>query len=558
MKTGRKTWSLLLAAVLAVSAILPGIFGVYTPAAEALQIGIDGYEAEEGQLKVYVNQNQGGSFMVKPDDVAVTFGANEMKIDEIRTFGEVSEPISYKCVIDVSGSMDQKRIDSAKDTIKKLAQIKKPEDKIAITAMGNELTQSGYMTDPDEIGVYADMVTVTREDTNLYYAVTEELKGLQTSNDASGKQCLVIFSDGADYQDTGLTREEAEKAAEESGIPIFTVGLLKNAKSENDKEMAKVLGSFARLSPGGVHYAPALDDSDADSIAQGITDTLNSSFVIYTDLSEAKVSGKEVALKVSVSSQYGETATDTINVPESDVKIIDEEIKEAQPDPTPQPTAAPAPEPEPEPEPVDLDVLNIFGFMIPRMYAYIGAGVLLLLAVLLIVLLTVLRKKEPEPVYEDQAEDRGDQVYTGGDYTENESVTQGFPAGQESVTMPVDRMDTFTGSVTVAATGAGPKPIDITLVRMGLGEEKNYKVSLGGEKHTIGRSATQSKLAFTDDNALSGLHCSLSRKGDRIFIKDEKSTNGTFVNGVPIEGQFELNQDDVILIGSYEYRISWK
>ena len=78
------------------------------------------------------------------------------------------------------------------------------------------------------------------------------------------------------------------------------------------------------------------------------------------------------------------------------------------------------------------------------------------------------------------------------------------------------------------------------------------------DTYTIGRSQTKCNLTISRDTALSGLHCTLISNNGKIFIRDEKSTNGTFVNGVPILGNFELNQDDIILLGSYEYRISWK
>lgn len=110
---------------------------------------------------------------------------------------------------------------------------------------------------------------------------------------------------------------------------------------------------------------------------------------------------------------------------------------------------------------------------------------------------------------------------------------------------------------TVGQPSGSEQNFKITLTRMGKGEEGKYELNLTGS-YTIGRSASKSKLAFPKDTALSGLHCTLLSRNGKVLLRDEKSTNGTFVNGVPIEGQFELHQDDVILLGSYEYRITWK
>ena len=73
----------------------------------------------------------------------------------------------------------------------------------------------------------------------------------------------------------------------------------------------------------------------------------------------------------------------------------------------------------------------------------------------------------------------------------------------------------------------------------------------------IGRDSTKAKLVFKNDELLSGRHCELSLKEGRIFICDLNSTNGTYVNGVPISGSFRLHNDDIILLGSMELRIGF-
>ena len=625
--------------------LLVAFMPVRAYADEAFQIGIDGYKAEDGNLKIYVNQNQGSSFNITPEQTEVMLGNNTLTTQEIRTFGEAGEPVTYLCVIDVSGSMSQDRIDKAAEVIKNLADKKKAEDKIAITTMGNELNQSAYMTDPEEIKKLADSIKVTREDTNLYYAVVEEINALKASDDAKGKRCLVIFSDGADDQATGVTQGEAETAVTGSHIPVFTVGLLKNAKSTSDQEMAKILGSFARISSGGMHFAPALGDGEIETIADSIIDRINSSFVLYEGLGDVNISGKEVALKTTISTQDGQSATDTLTLPDSDVKSIQEYIE----------SLAPA---EPEVPAFDISITQVATedgklvvsvnhnkdasvfdsiqnvevklgdtllgnvdkklseedgetillyeevedlslldnettlyasisalgetavdtirlsaedastlkgtlgkliFGLKPMYFYALCG---LLAVLLaLVVLLIVKNSKKDEIAEEEPQDEFSEEEGENTYDDN-VPTQGSPSfNNESVTIPGEALNNQGASVTMPITSATPadsSSLNVLFVRMGKGEEKSFKATVSGNPCKIGRSATQSKMAMTDDTALSSVHCSLSTKGNRLFIKDEKSTNGTFVNGVPISGQFELSQDDIVLIGSYEYRVSWK
>ena len=91
-----------------------------------------------------------------------------------------------------------------------------------------------------------------------------------------------------------------------------------------------------------------------------------------------------------------------------------------------------------------------------------------------------------------------------------------------------------------------------------LGNEKDGEIEFDiQDSVTIGRGG-QSGIKLAKDALLSGEHCRFTRNGSRLYLEDLQSTNGTYVNGVPIRQPMKLEQDDVILIGSYEYRIRYK
>ena len=98
-----------------------------------------------------------------------------------------------------------------------------------------------------------------------------------------------------------------------------------------------------------------------------------------------------------------------------------------------------------------------------------------------------------------------------------------------------------------------PGSIRIVLYKVGPGEEEKYPLTLNGKK-TIGRKKI-CDLSFENDNALSGIHCYLYSKDKKIYVQDNNSTNGTFVNGVPITGEFVVESGDILLVGSAEYKI---
>jgi hypothetical protein len=64
---------------------------------------------------------------------------------------------------------------------------------------------------------------------------------------------------------------------------------------------------------------------------------------------------------------------------------------------------------------------------------------------------------------------------------------------------------------------------------------------------TIGR--TRLAQMVIDDTQLSRVHTTVWREGDDVWIQDENSTNGTFVNGERITNERKLNEGDQILLG---------
>lgn len=70
---------------------------------------------------------------------------------------------------------------------------------------------------------------------------------------------------------------------------------------------------------------------------------------------------------------------------------------------------------------------------------------------------------------------------------------------------------------------------------------------------TLGRSA-EADVSFGDRYA-SGIHARLYSRGDRYFVEDMGSTNGTVLDGRPVSGERELGDGSVIEIGDTRFRI---
>ncbi len=89
-----------------------------------------------------------------------------------------------------------------------------------------------------------------------------------------------------------------------------------------------------------------------------------------------------------------------------------------------------------------------------------------------------------------------------------------------------------------------------TLVMLQAGQAVSY--SLSGEETVIGRHPDcQVQL---DSNMVSRRHAQVVGEGEKYFVEDLGSGNGTFVNGKKIEGRIELAHEDRLKVGPILFR----
>ena len=74
---------------------------------------------------------------------------------------------------------------------------------------------------------------------------------------------------------------------------------------------------------------------------------------------------------------------------------------------------------------------------------------------------------------------------------------------------------------------------------------------------TIGRRAT-CDICLADDKSVSGLHCTIIVRGDALFVKDENSSNGTFLNNVKLTEEQTIKSGDVLEIGRRKFQVQIK
>jgi ABC-type multidrug transport system ATPase subunit len=125
----------------------------------------------------------------------------------------------------------------------------------------------------------------------------------------------------------------------------------------------------------------------------------------------------------------------------------------------------------------------------------------------------------------------------------NTLTCQGRPVTDRQALSPADilRIDSEQPGLMVSMTYQAPSQQTARLSAVQFGEK---------EQLTLGRDPTNDVVC--DSPRVSRLHAQVTRVGRRYFITDLRSTNGTFVNDTPVQGNVWLKPQDVIRIGPYK------
>lgn len=86
------------------------------------------------------------------------------------------------------------------------------------------------------------------------------------------------------------------------------------------------------------------------------------------------------------------------------------------------------------------------------------------------------------------------------------------------------------------------------------GVHSGREIPLAGPEFAIGRDP-QCQLRPSSP-AISKKHCAVIVRGNKVFVRDYGSTNGTFVNGEGVKGEVEVADQANLKVGPLEFTIS--
>jgi Mg-chelatase subunit ChlD len=468
--------------------------------------------ARHPEIKVYVDAvDQAGKAVdsIPQTQITATLGQIQVDVKEVTSFDKSSEGVGYVFLVDISRSLSASQFDQMKAAINLWIDKMRDSDRAAIISFGEKVTTvQDFTADRNALKNGVKTLTVSDNKTQLHQGIA---KGIELSRRVYAglptRRVIVTLSDGEDDFPGGMTRDEVLANMKDDRIPIYAVGV--SQKGQKGDANRKKLGEFARMS-GGEFY----DGNVAEwaKLYDAIQQKILKSFLVKLDAAKVPADGKSNRLQLTLNSG-GKSMTDGL-----DLRLLAK-------------TVAPvAVKEQPKPWYKMVPVLS---------YALSGGGLLVLIIALVV---RAKQRKTARLAAEEADKKRRAELEAARKKGVADAAARDAEKKLKDEQLTVKK--------------ASPPGLNMKLSVLGSGgDQRDYGITLSSRAF-IGRSST-CDLSITNDEEISNRHCELVMEGGYVLINDLNSTNGTFVNGVPVKTGHRLKSGDLVMLGRTEMRIAF-
>lgn len=532
------------------------------------------------EITVYLEALDGGGNLfseVRPDQLSARVGANPATVREVISFGDFGEGVAYLLLVDVSKSIGKNLFNTMREQLQRWIDGRSEKDRVALIALGSRVTLvQDFTSDKTSLHKALAGLRLVDDETLLHHALvraSEEL-GRRMDPDLPFRRVIIAFSDGHDDSKGEGTKQEVIEAIKQFHIPIYTVAMQsQHPRSQADLTAFENLKEFARFSGGKAFEAGVMTFAE---ILKRLERSVRKVLTVRLECSACPADGSVHRLQLNL------TTGPKVVMDGLDVRLFpgtSVASAGAGPDTAPKPTAEgeknedqppretsgnateagrPSGESQggkdvrlgsatpPQQTPPTEEPSRAQKLLTP---SYLAGGLIVLVVIAGALFLWFKRKttSKTPPVIEAQPEPQ-----------EAEDAPQDkepiLPADEETpvrVAADADAEEPEGAEVSPHVEGALVRLIQIR----GDATGEIYAVHLE-DRLIIGRAADECDLILSDDPEISKKHCELIYENGLVFVRDLESTNGTLVNGVPISGRYRLQQDDTMLLGQSEFRVT--
>jgi Ca-activated chloride channel homolog len=241
--------------------------------------------------------DKSGKLVTNLKQDAFTVTENDVK-QNILLFKREDIPVSMGLIIDNSGSMRSKRA-SVEAAALALVKDSNPQDEVFIVNFNDD----AYIDNPENKDFLTDVAEMqealrridSRGGTAMRDAIGKSIEWLKKAH--KDKKVLVVVTDGVDNA-SSEPLEDLVRAARQSGVLIYSVGLLTEEEKRSAANAKRQLNALAEATGGNTYYPKEL--SDVDPIAHQVARDIRNQYTIgYKSTNEA-LDGTYRKIKVTV------------------------------------------------------------------------------------------------------------------------------------------------------------------------------------------------------------------------------------------------------------------
>ena len=545
-------------------------------------------------------------------EVKGLLGDKELEMTDSRRWAETGYGIDYYFLIDNSKSVSEEDFQKVKSEILSAGEYMNPQDSVSIYVVGDTAEKKAgklYATDADKLAEVVNGLNRDGMNTNLYNAIKDaatEISGentdtifSETDNIDEGlgfgknRSVIVAVTDGVNDTTNGYGKDETIEKLKENGIPLYLIQQRMNG--ESGSESRSDIQQVVRQSGGDLIL---IEDYQDSSSVKALSEKLGGCYVATFKADTNKTSADKTTFNIVYQSDEGEKTfapkdvkqdkhvSDSAAPEISSVEIVDEhtvkivyskevsdsaknlslyEIKDSK-DKSIKPTGA------------DFDVDSKNTIMLTtsdtlwngdyklsvasgitdnsqegnvmeaatkevkfengkdyveekksffqEYWWIVLIGFIVLVIIILLIIFSVIKKRKGLVVVDDKMvlADRVD----------------------EQIHLQINKIQTGT------AVNQG-FPI-LLIVKSGGKTVKEINAKVDGSL-IVGRSEMCD--LYIDDPHMSKQHFAIEFTGNMLMIMDLESRNGTYLNGVRLNGKRKLEQNDQIRAGSLDIVIRW-
>ena len=436
-----------------------------------------------------------------------------------------AEGIAIVFLVDVSASLSAQQFGWIKADVLAWINALGPNDRAAIVTLGSHVrTVQDFTADKQALSDAMQPLGPHDQQTLLYQGLVQAID-LSRRLDASLplRRAIVTLTDGMDDQKNGAGRQEVIDKLALDPTPIYGIG----ASAAKDRRVDQALKDFAalvRMSGGDFR---SVNLQNLDRTYSELRQIVGATIHLTASCSPCAPDGTATVVRLLMTDGPQRLSSEGVNV-----RMVgaDGRVQTNPPPPPPEPAPAPAaalssvvtPKPPPA-EPAHSGwTFNVnLKFLLNSPLQWLAVLALMVGGTSVVVYRVIYPPSKP-----------------------NQRPDSTVPANGTNVT---------TSPRVSVRPGTQQDKCRLRLYPIGHNDLEPMDV-LFQDRLTVGRSP-DSDICISNDSQVSAVHCALSPKDHLILVQDEKSRNGTRLNGVPVSDFLHAETDTILGVGRTELRM---